>query len=76
MRLSMVLLLSILALMMAGLADVFGAYNKANTLQNSILDNDNHYVALKKEKKITYDGKTEYYDGYQLSMEEVKDLKE
>lgn len=75
-RLSVVLLLSIFAIMMVGLSDVFSAYDKATTLRNSVFENENHYVGLKKEKELTYGGKTSYYDGFHFSDEEVENLKE
>ena len=76
-RLTAVILLSIVAFTLVGTADAFAAYSARDALARSLSDGMEQYVSLRKEKLIDYGSGAEWYgDGYMLTDGDIDGLRE
>ncbi|MBR4186306.1 MAG: ABC transporter permease, partial [Clostridia bacterium] len=76
-RLAFTIILSLIAFVLFGLADTFGAYDHVSTCARSIQDSAIHYVSLVRSEKIVRDEEEDdyyYRRAGGLSQDELEDI--
>lgn len=76
-RLVITVLLSVVAFVLFGLSDTFGAYDHVKTCTNSLLDSGTNYISVAKSVKQG-EGKKAYWQSYEyyLNDDELKEISE
>lgn len=75
-RLAFTIILSVIALVLFGLADVMASYDKAETYTNTLYSGDAYYMKVAKTKKVDYGGGFTFDQEVPLNNEDLSKLSE